>query len=181
MIPFFLFQTQLMLTVDRIEGNYAIVEWKNGSLGSIERHLLPESLHEGQALILYLKPASKGAATATSTYPAFLNQSASSIALPHPQVLELGHHYHLTIQPLRRTYVEARLRPHSNVFSKQSIQQTELLEESEQKPSNSAGQRASKGMPNFHTPFGTLQNPELSSQESETEDSSLLASPSTNE
>lgn len=166
MIPLFLFQMQHLLTVDRIEGNFAIVEWKDGSLGSIERHLLPESLHEGQALILYLKPSSRGAATATSSYPAYLHQSASSIALPHPQVLELGHHYHLTIQPLRRTYVEARHQPHPRLLSNQ-ISQPE-------QPTEPFEQPTSKGMLGLNKD-GSIQPTFIALTQEELEDSSLLS------
>ena len=106
MIPLFLFPTKLPLTVDRIEGHYAIVEWKDGSLSNIERRILPPSLHEGQALILYLRPAKEGCATAISSHPAFLDQASTTIELPYDNHLKLGHRYELIIQPLRSTYVE---------------------------------------------------------------------------
>tara|TARA_Y100000589_G_C27048657_1_gene586305 strand:- start:423 stop:824 length:402 start_codon:yes stop_codon:yes gene_type:complete len=122
-IPLFLFPTKLPLTVDRIEEEYAVVEWKDGSYTNIEKHLLPSSLHEGQALIVYLRPSKEGEATAVSIHPAFLNQAAATIELPYHQHLKLGHQYELIIHPLRNTYVETKYRIKDRTFFKRNMQQ----------------------------------------------------------
>ena len=106
MIPLLLFPIKIPLTVDRIESHYAVVEWKDGSFCNIETRILPSSLHEGQALILYLRPKKEGNSVAISAHPALLHQAATLIELPYDHYVKIGHSYDLIIQPLRSTYVD---------------------------------------------------------------------------
>ena len=106
MIPLLLFPIKIPLTVDRIEAHYAVVEWKDGTFSNIETHILPQSLHEGQALILYLRPKKEGNSVAISSHPALLHQAATLVELPYDNHVRIGHRYDLIIQPLRSTHVE---------------------------------------------------------------------------
>ena len=91
--------TTLWLTVDRIEGDYAIVEWENMALSSIHSTLLPKDTKEGSRLKLMLHPSPLGKGYAVHNDPCIL-QGASPLIIPIKDILTMGlyYHYNITIQ-----------------------------------------------------------------------------------
>ena len=115
------------ITIDRIEENQAVVEWKDGSVTSIPTYLFPIEVHEGQSWFLHIKKIKKikndkgivrsanasyqpiqnlELAHVVSNYPAYLYQHNAIISLPHPTVLSLGSVYHIYFSPIRGTYAQ---------------------------------------------------------------------------
>ncbi len=106
-----LFHFSFPITIDRIEGDYAVVEWKDGSMGTIPSYLFPLDIHEGQSWYVHLQrkkhsiyPLDTG--LIVNSYPTFLYQYNDIIQLPHPTVLPLGTHYKIYFSQIRGTYVQ---------------------------------------------------------------------------
>ena len=112
------------ITVDRIEENQAIVEWKDGSISSLPTYFFPIEVYEGQSWFLHIKKINQNKAVSmrqttsheairdlewaqvVSNYPAYLYQHNAIISLPHPTVLSLGSAYHIYFSPIRGTYAQ---------------------------------------------------------------------------
>ena len=75
---------QLSGTVDRIEGNWAIVEWTDGSFTDVPLTIFPRLPREGDSFSIRLKPSHSGLAIAPRP-PARISTSAGLIELPTRQ------------------------------------------------------------------------------------------------
>ena len=103
------------ITIDRVEDDQAVVEWKDGSLTSLPTYLFPIEVYEGQSWFLHIQKTNKIShhkvrnselAQTVSNYPAYLYQHNAIISLPHPTVLPLGSSYHIYFTPIRGTYAK---------------------------------------------------------------------------
>lgn len=70
----------LALTVDRIEGSWAVVEWADGSLSDLPLGLLPAGTHEGQRLVLYAQQPTDRPPAQPQSRPAVASPSPSPLA-----------------------------------------------------------------------------------------------------
>ena len=97
--------TSLHLTIDRIEGNIAVVEWDCGFFSELPHKLLPPASQEGSQLQLNLTSWPRASAILLSENPAILLTNGGLIALPLSDELESGQHYIFTFQRRKRTDV----------------------------------------------------------------------------
>jgi hypothetical protein len=96
---------KLCMTVDRIEGDYAVVEWSSGETTAVSRHLFPSSLYEGQSLTLHLRKKEGGEAQAVSSHPAMLSAYTGLIELPGQMSLPHGESFRIRLEPMESTFV----------------------------------------------------------------------------
>ena len=91
--------TTLWLIVDRIEGDYTIVEWENMALSSVHSSLLPRETKEGSRLKLTLLPSPLGDWYAVHNDPSIL-QGNHPLIIPIKDVVSMGlyYHYNITLQ-----------------------------------------------------------------------------------
>ena len=88
--------TTLWFVVDRIEGNYAIVEWDNMALSAIHSSLLPPQIKEGSRLKLILHPSPLGNGYVTHNDPCIL-QGHYPLVIPIKDILSMGLYYQYSI------------------------------------------------------------------------------------
>jgi hypothetical protein len=109
LIPSFL---TFPITIDRVEGDHTVIEWKNGTLDTVPTYLFPKDVYEGQSWYLHLQkkgfriPYHSSTGLIVNEYPAYLYQYSAIISLPHPIVLPLGEIYKIKFSPMRGTYVQ---------------------------------------------------------------------------
>jgi hypothetical protein len=60
---------RLVGTVDRIEGDFAVVEWRNGELTDVGLALLPTAVQEGDRVVLRSRRVSSPASLITRSRP----------------------------------------------------------------------------------------------------------------
>ena len=100
------------ITIDRVEGEQTVIEWKNGTLDTLPTYLFPQETHEGQSWYLHLqrkvfhRPYHSSIGLIVNEYPAYLYQYNTIIHLPHPIVLPLGEIYKVKFKPMRGTYAQ---------------------------------------------------------------------------
>ena len=100
------------ITIDRIEGEQIVIEWKNGTLDTLPTYLFPQEVYEGQSWYLHLQkkvfhiPYPSSVGLIVNEYPAYLYQYNAIISLPHPIVLPLGEIYKIKFSPMRGTYAQ---------------------------------------------------------------------------
>lgn len=96
--------SKLLLTVDRIEGDYVILEWENMALSSLHLSMLPFLPLEGMRLELSLYPTPFGNTFAINEDPGLL-QGEYPLVIPIPNVVLEGLHYQYHIK--ERPWLEA--------------------------------------------------------------------------
>jgi|GEM_PF-6794215 len=84
--------TSLLSTVDRIEGEYAILEWENLALSAMHASLFPFELQEGMQVKITLYPSPIGSAYASKADPCIL-LDRHTIIIPIPNLVIPGLHY----------------------------------------------------------------------------------------
>lgn len=89
--------TQLLLTIDRIEGEYAILEWENLAISSLHVSMIPFTAKEGMRIQLSLYPTPFGNTYALNSDPGLL-QGEYPIVIPMPNIVFSGLHYEYHIQ-----------------------------------------------------------------------------------
>ena len=100
------------ITIDRIEEDQIVIEWKNGTLDTVPTYLFPQEVYEGQSWYLHLQrksfrfPYHSSIGLIVNEYPAYLYQYNAIISLPHPIVLPLGEIYKIKFSPMRGTYAQ---------------------------------------------------------------------------
>ena len=100
------------ITIDRVEGEQTVIEWKNGNCDTVPTYLFPQEIHEGQSWYLHLQrknfylPHHSSIGLVVNEYPAYLYRYNAVISLPHPTVLPLGEIYKIKFSPMRGTYVQ---------------------------------------------------------------------------
>ena len=89
---------QLSGTVDRIEDDWVIVEWKDGSFSDIPVSVFPRVPREGERFSIRLKPAHSGPGLALPGQPPRISTSAGLIDLPPSPKPKPGHRYQICIR-----------------------------------------------------------------------------------
>ena len=94
------FSSTLSLTIDRLEGPFAIIEWPNEALTAIENSLLPFSIQEGCQIQLSLYPSPYGAFHAIHEDPSILNRLGIPFIIPMENITRPGFSYWLSFKRL---------------------------------------------------------------------------------
>ena len=115
MTPGILLGMKLCITVDRIEGGYAVLEWSSGETTAVSKHLLPHDLHEGQPLVFSIRRREGGDAHAVSSHPAMLRTYGGLIELPEHLYLSHGENYRVRFTPLRSSVAESGRGPNRSM------------------------------------------------------------------
>ena len=89
--------TQMVVIVDRIEGDYAILEWENLALSSLHVSMIPFSPTEGMQLRLEIFPTPFGNTYAIGEDPGVLH-GEHPIVIPFPNIVFAGLHYQYRIE-----------------------------------------------------------------------------------
>lgn len=87
----------LLGMVDRVEGDFAIVEWSTGEWSDVPRALWPAPLHEGEALTLQLRLLGWRGVRGRLSMESELETPYGNLALP-PSALQPDRWYRLTIR-----------------------------------------------------------------------------------
>ena len=92
-----LISMKFLIIIDRIEGDFAIIEWENQALSAIPLVLIPCSAQEGDRLHLFVYP------TPTGSMPKHPNQliiatPKGPIAIPIDMTLQQNTKYGIWIQ-----------------------------------------------------------------------------------
>lgn len=87
--------TTLWIIVDRIEGDYAIVEWNNLSLSALHLSVLPREIQEGSRIRLTFHPSPLGDWYAVHTDPSIL-QGTYPLVIPIKDAVCAGLYYQFT-------------------------------------------------------------------------------------
>ena len=91
--------SQMYVTVDRIEGNYAILEWENLSLSSLHKSMIPFVPKEGMQLLIQVYPSPLGNTYAVGDDPGIL-YGKHPLVIPLPYVVIAGLHYQYNIKEI---------------------------------------------------------------------------------
>ena len=101
-----LFGAALVVTVDRVEAPYAVLEWPSGALGDVPLGLLPPGVAEGERLRLTLRPRPGGWLVAADPDP-FLFSPAGLVPLHDLAGIQPGFrydvHFRRSGRPARRS------------------------------------------------------------------------------
>ena len=89
--------TKLVVTVDRIENDHAVVEWENLAFGTLDLYVLPEHVQEGSKLEITLHPSPFGNLYAIHDDPGIL-QGAFSMVIPLSDIVIPGLYYYCSIR-----------------------------------------------------------------------------------
>ena len=84
--------TTLLITIDRIEGEYAVLEWEDLSLSSMHQSLFSFVPEEGMRIELSFYPSPIGDSYAITSDPSIL-LAAHPIVIPLPNLVVPGLHY----------------------------------------------------------------------------------------
>lgn len=95
-----LFGLRLSGVVDRIEGDFAVVEWAEGDLSDVPLSLLPERIEEGDTLVLRLRPRPDGA-LALGTLPPRIATPKGPLTLPSSFPIRSGSAWHFRTRAAR--------------------------------------------------------------------------------
>lgn len=87
-------------TVDRIEGDFAVVEWAEGELSDVPLSLLPHRVDEGDLIVLRLRPQS-GGALSLGTFPPRLATAEGPLTLPSSLSIRSGSAWQLRTRAAR--------------------------------------------------------------------------------
>ena len=85
--------TTLSVTIDRLEGDFAILEWQNEALTAIEHQYLPFQVQEGCRIQLSLYPSPTGSFHVGYKNPVFLKRLGKSLLIPIDNILHPGMSY----------------------------------------------------------------------------------------
>ena len=91
--------TQILITVDRIEGDYAIVEWEDLALSSLHLSMIPFVANEGMKLQISLYPTPFGNTYAINEDPGILH-GEYPLLIPMPDIVFAGLHYQYHIKEI---------------------------------------------------------------------------------
>lgn len=91
--------TKLLVIIDRIEGDYAILEWDNLALSSLHISMIPFEPKEGMRLLLKLYPTPLGNTYAIGEDPSILH-GKYPLVIPFPNVVFAGLHYQYSIKEI---------------------------------------------------------------------------------
>jgi len=97
--------TTLLSTVDRVEGEYAVLEWDNLALSAIHISIFPFTLQEGMQVEFTLYPSPIGKSYATQSDPCIL-LAEYPIVIPLPNVVLPGLHYNYHIKERPWVYAQ---------------------------------------------------------------------------
>ena len=86
--------TRAYVIVDRIESDYAIVEWENEALTAINTRFLPEKISEGSLLRIHLYPSPYGQAYAKYGQSGILEIQEEHLVIPLEDTILDGLYYH---------------------------------------------------------------------------------------
>ena len=89
----------MYVIVDRIEGEYAILEWENLALSSLHLSMLSFEPKEGMQLLIKVYPSPLGNTYAIGDDPGVL-YGLHPLVIPMPNVVIAGLHYQYTIQEI---------------------------------------------------------------------------------
>ena len=87
-----------LLTIDRLEGSYAIIEWPNEALTTIPYKEIPFSIQEGCQLELNLYPSPLGGFSVRYEAPFILNRFGTLLVIPIENTLKKGLSYWFSFQ-----------------------------------------------------------------------------------
>ena len=85
-------------TVDRVEGDWVVVEWHSGHITDLPTSAFERAPREGEAMSLRLQPRVRGAALAIPGRPPRLSTDAGLLSLPDHTNLRPGLRYSLRIR-----------------------------------------------------------------------------------
>ena len=88
--------TTLLSTVDRIEEEYAVLEWDNLALSAIHSSVFPFPLREGMRVEFTIYPSPIGRSYASQSDPCIL-LATHPIVIPIPNLVIPGLHYNYHI------------------------------------------------------------------------------------
>ena len=71
----------LLAIVDRVESDFAVLEWNNLALSGINKKLLP-NISEGDQLIFWLSPNPKGSSRVISNNPLTIEIDGEPVLIP---------------------------------------------------------------------------------------------------
>lgn len=93
------------LTIDRIEGNYAVIEWGNGAISSVPLSFLSNEISEGEIFSYSLQGVADGAEVIRSCPPIF-KMEKDTFMIPLDIQLPVGETYRLELDDDRQTRPE---------------------------------------------------------------------------
>ena len=92
-----LLSVRFLLIIDRIEGDFAVIEWENYALSAIPLYLIPCKPKEGDHLYFVIFPTAIGTLTTTSNN-LLIQTPKGPIAIPMPIELQHNTTYGIWIQ-----------------------------------------------------------------------------------
>ena len=90
--------------VDRLEGNYAVLEWPNEALTAIQHEEFPFEIQEGCHLQMHLLPSPIGVFRARYENPSLLNRWGQSLIIPMDNITRAGFSYWIFFERVRCEY-----------------------------------------------------------------------------
>ena len=96
----FVLSFQFLITVDRVEEEFAVIEWENKALSTIPLNLIPCHVQEGDFLYLRIYPIKNGAFLSNAN-PPILQFQQGILAIPIHIKLQKHTTYGILIQCLQ--------------------------------------------------------------------------------